>query len=328
MNHSPIRRIIPVLLLVGAVAAIAWYLNNRSLEMGRNRVASGTIEAVEVRISPEIGGRIVEITAGEGERVQAGQVLVRLDPVLLAAQRDQAAAGLAAAQANLALLEAGPSAEQERVAFLLVEQARVARDSAREAFNDLPEGGEDTPAGKDLRRKVQQAEVALDTARAQLDQLQAGARAEQIEAARAQVNAARAGLAAVEAQIGKLNLSAPLDGVVLQQVFQPGELAQPGATVLVLAQMDDLTLTIYVPEDQYGQVRLGQRYPVTVDSFPGESFGGRVVAIADQAEYTPRNVQTSASRKTTVFAVRLALDPAGGKLKPGMPADVDLAAGE
>jgi len=79
-----------------------------------------------------------------------------------------------------------------------------------------------------------------------------------------------------------------------------------------------------VPEDRYGQIALGQTYPVTIDSFPGETFYGRVGVISDKAEFTPRNVQTTDSRQTTVYAVKLDLEPTGGKLKPGMPADVHL----
>ena len=90
------------------------------------------------------------------------------------------------------------------------------------------------------------------------------------------------------------------------------------------ADLEHLTLTVYVPEDRYGQILLGESYPVTVDSFPSEIFTGTVSHIADRAEFTPRNVQTTDSRKTTVFAVKLDLAQNGGKLKPGMPADVNL----
>jgi multidrug resistance efflux pump len=119
----------------------------------------------------------------------------------------------------------------------------------------------------------------------------------------------------------------PINGVVLEVLFQPGETATPGANLVVVSNLDELTLTIYVPEDRYGVIMLGQVYPVTADSFPGQSFNGTVAYISDQAEFTPRNVQTTDSRKTTVFAIKLDLDPTGGLLKPGMPADVHFQAG-
>jgi multidrug efflux pump subunit AcrA (membrane-fusion protein) len=121
------------------------------------------------------------------------------------------------------------------------------------------------------------------------------------------------------------DITSPLDGVVLQRLVEPDEIVAPGTTVLVVAPLNTLSLKIYVPEDRYGQISLGQTYPVTVDSFPGETFYGKVSLISDKAEFTPRNVQTTDSRQTTVYAVKLDLEPTGGRLKPGMPADVHLA---
>jgi multidrug resistance efflux pump len=121
---------------------------------------------------------------------------------------------------------------------------------------------------------------------------------------------------------GREMIHAPLAGVVLYRHVEPGEIASAGAPLLTIIDPDNLELTVYVPEDRYGRIALGQVLPVTVDSFPGETFQGTVIHIADQAEFTPRNVQTADNRKTTVFAVRLKLEPSGGKLKPGMPADV------
>ncbi len=115
---------------------------------------------------------------------------------------------------------------------------------------------------------------------------------------------------------------APFDGTVLERLVEPQEFAPPGSTVMVVAELDNLKLKVYMPENRYGQIMLGARYPVAVDSFPGETFYGKVGSISDKAEFTPRNVQTKDSRETTVYAVTLALEPSGGKLKPGMPADV------
>jgi multidrug resistance efflux pump len=93
-------------------------------------------------------------------------------------------------------------------------------------------------------------------------------------------------------------------------------------TAMVVGQLDTLTITVYIPEDRYGQINLGDHTQVTVDSFPNETFEGIVTRIADEAEYTPRNVQTEEERRNTVFAIELSVDDPNGKLKPGMPADV------
>ncbi|MEP7284979.1 MAG: efflux RND transporter periplasmic adaptor subunit [Chloroflexota bacterium] len=118
------------------------------------------------------------------------------------------------------------------------------------------------------------------------------------------------------------SITSPIDGTVLERLVEPNEMAAPGGTVLVVAPLDTLYLKIYVPENRYGQIVLGQSFPVSVDSFPGQNFSGKVSFISNKAEFTPRNVQTTDSRQTTVYAIKLDLDSSGGKLKPGMPADV------
>ena len=115
---------------------------------------------------------------------------------------------------------------------------------------------------------------------------------------------------------------APIEGVVLDRAAEPGEIVSPGTTVVTISNLEDLTLTVYVPENRYGQILLGQACQVSVDSFPGQIFNGTVSHIAEQAEFTPRNVQTTDNRKNTVFAIKLTMAPSNGLLKPGMPADV------
>lgn len=173
-----------------------------------------------------------------------------------------------------------------------------------------------------LESQVTMAESGLDTAQAQLDLLLAGARPEQLAIAQAQVAAAQASLQLLQSQITRQTLLAPVDGVVLARSVEPGEVVSPGATLLLIGQLSELHITVYVPEDRYGLIRLGQQATITVDSFPGRSFSGVVGRIADQAEFTPRNVQTAAGRASTVFAIELLVTDSSGQLKPGMPADV------
>ena len=120
----------------------------------------------------------------------------------------------------------------------------------------------------------------------------------------------------------------PINGVVLERLVEPGELANPNAILITVCNLNELTLTVYVPEDRYGTITLGESVPVTADSFPGQEFNGTVSYIADQAEFTPRNVQTTDSRRSTVYAIKLDLDPSDGLLKPGMPADVHFQTGQ
>jgi multidrug resistance efflux pump len=444
MHPNP-RKVAPIVLLLALIAGIAYgYFGGRAARADTGLLtASGTIEATQVTIVPEVGGRVVEVLVEEGDMVQAGQVLVRFDDALLQAQLKQAQASLVLAQANYDLVAAGPPDEQRQAAIAAAElellnarqaldalydnaevnqaQAQQAVVAARKAVRDaerylrnvrnpaeqidIDQARANVAIARDRMEKAQEdyepyakkpednlvravllskkaqaekvyedavrllnnllsgandldlaeAEAQLSLAQAQLalaqkqaDELENGidpdalaqaqarlraaeanlavARAtptpQQLAVARAQVQVAQAAIEVIQAQINKLVVTAPRAGVVLTRAVEPGEVVAPGSPLLTLADVDHLTLTVYIPEDRYGSVRLGQAVRVTVDSFPGETFQASVVRIADQAEYTPRNVQTESGRRTTVFAVKLALTNVEGKLKPGMPADV------
>jgi HlyD family secretion protein len=109
--------------------------------------------------------------------------------------------------------------------------------------------------------------------------------------------------------------------VVLSRPQNPGEITAAGATVVEIGELDSVKLTVYIPEDQYGAIKLAQEVKVSVDSFTGRSFTGKVTYISNQAEFTPRNVQTVESRSTTVYAIEITIDNPNHDLKDGMPAD-------
>jgi multidrug resistance efflux pump len=145
---------------------------------------------------------------------------------------------------------------------------------------------------------------------------------EELLVAEAQVDSAMANLEAIQVQINLLSVKSPIDGVILVRSVEVGELVQPGFPAVTIGQVDALTITVYIPEDKYGQINLGDSAKLSTDSYPSEFFDAKVIRIADQAEYTPRNVQTKEDRVTTVYAVELSVETPLGKLKPGMPTDV------
>jgi HlyD family secretion protein len=159
--------------------------------------------------------------------------------------------------------------------------------------------------------------IAVTAAQGVVDQAQAG-----VDQAQKAVQQAQANLDLLDAQIAKLVIYAPQEGMVLTRNVEPGEFVQPGAVAFALADLKDITITVYVPEDRYGKISLGQQAQVTVDSFPGATFTAEVIQIADQAEFTPRNIQTVEGRSSTVYAIKLKVTNSEGKLKIGMPADV------
>jgi multidrug resistance efflux pump len=218
-----------------------------------------------------------------------------------------AEADLEKAMKDFAALGDGPSMAD--IALLEAQLAAAERDY--ESVKDGPDPDD-----------IALAEARVQTAEANLALAHADTSQEQLDAAQAQVDAAQAALDIVQAQYDKLVLASPVDGIVLYRTVEPGEVVLPGSPAITLGLLDELSITVYIPEDRYGQINIGDKALVKVDSFPGETFDAVVVRIADQAEYTPRNVQTEEDRRTTVFAVELSVDDPQGKLKPGMPADV------
>jgi len=208
-------------------------------------------------------------------------------------------------------------------------------NEAEKAYNDLltsEAANHVLEARAALSVAQERYEVALDT----LSRLQTGEYSPQVTIAamgleqartalgqaKSAVQQAQANVALLDTQIAKLTVYAPMDGVILTRNIEPGEFVQPGAVAFALADLENITITVYVPEDRYGQTSLGKEAQVTVDSFPGETFTAEVIQVADRAEFTPRNVQTVEGRSSTVYAIKLKVTNREGKLKIGMPADV------
>jgi HlyD family secretion protein len=228
-----------------------------------------------------------------------------------------------------ALLEQARATYRSWEAWTALDQAEAALSGAESYLSALKQQRANPLA---LEAQVRAAEsqlgvaaAAVELARAQVEGLEIGATDEEIATVEARVEIARAALRALEVQQQQLALRAPVTGLVLERPAQLGELALPGAPLMTVADLDKVTLTVYVPEGQLGKVQIGQPVSVTVDAYPGRTFPGLVAHIASQAEFTPKNVQTREERVNMVFAVKVALTNSDHALKPGMPADAVLA---
>lgn len=430
MNHK--NRPIQALVVIGLLVIFSAYFITTQVLSEKNGAltASGTIEAVQVNISPEISGKVRAVAVEEGQNVSKGDTLFELDPTLLNAQREVAAAALnvataafSTAQTNLDLSMQNALSQQQTLqaknwrfsapdefnqpgwyfeedeqlnsARLEVEAAKTALDQAQTAYAEVQkdlnnadfiaaeerlsnarasfliadtvkinadyaaEGGAlqksadkaynaaldelraaqsaygkmlDTQSAdivENARGAMTVAQQRYDAAYARYASLQTGLNSpavllaqkalHQAESAQQQ---AQANLALIDNQIAKMTIVAPGNGMVLTRNIESGEFLQTGSTALVIGQVDDLTITVYVPENRYGEIFIGQPAKVTVDSFPGLIFSAEVIQVGQKAEFTPRNVQTVEGRSSTVYAIKLKLNNPEGKLKIGMPADV------
>ena len=411
-DHSRATLVLTVLAVTLLTVLLVAGCSATESEPEAGLTASGFIEGEEVTVASEIQGVIDDITVDRGDRVIAGNVVVRLDDSGLRGQRGEAEAAVSAAQANLDRVLAGARAEEIAAASAALMEARANHDGAEqavinarevisnpmeldaqidEAHNQIQlaeqnvelkeaeleetqiEHGVYVKRGGDIARtwdlqlqaaqaalnqtqaeldgvrayygellamrknplglraqlhqaeaKADQAEAVVQETRARLAELQAGPTEEEVALAEAQVRQAEAGLGLIDARIDQLILRAAMDGTVGTRSAQIGETATAGKPLLTIVNLDEVTLVLYIPENRIGQVQIGQQVEVTVDSFPGRVFVGRVESIAGEAEFTPRNVQTKEERVNLVFAVDVTIPNAEHELKPGMPADATI----
>lgn len=318
------RRSSRVLALLGAIGALAC-----QDDAPRDRVtASGTFEAIEVRVSPTVAGQVLEVLVDEGRPVEKGQVVARLDDRHHRNQIAQAEAAVALADAHVRIVRLGARREdiealrqQVRQADEALAQARKDRDRAAAlvAQDGLPRKMLD-----DAETLVAVREAAAKAAREMLQKARTGARPEEIDAAEAQKRQAEAVLQALRDRLKDYEVRSPVSGVVLLKLVEAGEVVAAGQTLATVADLSFLTLRVYVSEADLGRIRLGQDASVHVDAWPGREFPGRVTHIASEAEFTPKNIQTREERVKTVYAVKVSVPNPDGLLKVGMPADAEI----
>lgn len=303
--------------------------------------ASGQIEATDVQVAAPVGGRLLELRVAEGDRVKAGDVIAQLDTadaqialMRVKSERDQA-------DAQLRLLAAGARPEDIRQAEAQratadadlraadVELASAQTDVDRfEALLASDSGSrkqrDDAVTRRDVaKERVQSARDRVTAARENVARLRAGSRREEIEAARARVAAITAQIAAWEKTIADATVTAPLAGIVSEKLADPGELLQPRAPIVVVADLEHVWANVYVDEPIVPRLRLGQEATVFTDA-GGSGLGGTVTYISSKAEFTPRNVQTAEDRSKLVYRIKISVANTSGILKVGMPIEAEI----
>jgi HlyD family secretion protein len=288
--------------------------------------ASGHVEATEVRLSAKVAGHVEALRVQEGDTVKAGQEIARVDTTDLRLALDAALAERAQADAERRLRVAGSRREDIAEGEAQVQRAEADRRGAQEdleRMETLLRSGSGTEKSRDDARTRRDVAVAsLEAARERLAKLEAGSRPEEIDSATARVAAADAKIAQLKQQIADAVVKSPVDGVVTEKLVEQGELITRGTGLVVVTELARPWLTVYVPEPDLGRVRLGQEAEVATDA--GQKRSGRVTFVSSQAEFTPKNVQTSEERAKLVYKIKIGLDNADGLFKPGMPAEARL----
>lgn len=255
--------------------------------------ASGMIEAKEILIGAEVGGKIVSFLVEEGDLVQEGQEIARVDDILIKWQVVQAEAGAKAAEALLGETRKGSRIEQIRQSEFtaaqikaLIEGAHASVGLAQDDYNRIAklweQGAATEQQYKGAKAKLDAAQSQYQAAQSQhqaaLEQvnlLKAGATSETISAVEEGFNQAVASWEAKKAQLEKTKIFAPVEGTITEKTIEKGETINPGTTVAVLTNLKDLWVEVYIAEGDLGQVNLNHQVMVQVDAFPGKSFPGR-----------------------------------------------------
>ncbi len=288
---------------------------------------NGRIEAALVDIAPRIQGRVLEVLVREGDRVKAGDLLVRLDLAETALAPERDAQGVAAAEARVrdlaagsrgAEVEAAEAERRDRVAALTLARDELER---QQLLRSRKVGTQ-----RDLDRAtadVTRAQAAVDAATQRLRLVQEGFRQWQTRQAQAELGRAQRVKAQSDIVVKEAELRAPSDAVVLHRLVEPGALLGPGQGAITLGLAARLYVRTFIPEPRLGQVRQGQPAQVRVDGFPDHLFPARITEISPTAEFTPKPVETRAERVNLVYAAKVDLDAGwAAPLVPGQPAEV------
>lgn len=351
--------------LIAALSTVLYLkLRDQAAEAEGPTGGSATVEGTRVHVTARIPGRVEVIHVREGDKVEAGAVLVELDCAEPEARMAQAKAGLEAARAALEparaqipLAEAGVEAARkqeaaaEAAAAATRAQARpvsASRQAARRAAKrvetlqtaggasaqDLDKaqtqvavlGGQLQAARAAAKAQAKQAEAASTGVRAAA--LKVAAAKAQVEALERQVKVAESHIALAQVGVGECKLVAPRAGIVTVRALEPGEPVLPGTRVLEIVDLEVVTAVFYVPNAELAAAKVGGAVSLVADAWPDERFEGTIQWVGAQAAFTPRNVQTREDRDRLVYPVEVRVPNEKGLLRPGMPVEVKIDGSE
>ncbi len=263
-----------------------------------NRGGSGLLEADETIVSAETSGRILSLSFDEGTAVEAGDTLLVIDPSRLDLQFQSAEAGRKVARAQL---------ESARIQLAKAKEAEAFATGERDRFARLLQSGTTTQKQLDqLEFELAQATLSRKTAAASISTIEA------------QISQIDANIATINRELKDCYPVSPLGGIVTEKYVDEGELLRPGGAIAKISRLNSLWVKVYFPTGDFAQMKVGDTATISTES-GGETYAGQVVWTSEEAEFTPKNVQTEQSRANLVYAVKVRIDNTDGTLKIGMP---------
>jgi HlyD family secretion protein len=319
------KKRIPILILVLVLAAAGVWYARAKLRRSDDGVLQlhGNVDIREVNLGFRVPGRLREVLCDEGDSVQAGETLARLDDEPNHREVEESRGQVAALRARLALLEAGNRPQEIAQARAQLHEREVTAANAERLYKRQEELFANKTVSvqerDDAEAKYREAEARLNSAREQLNLLESGFRVEDIAQAKAELARAQAALGSAELRVEDTVLKSPADGVVLTRAQEPGAILQSGMTVLTVSLRQPVWVRAYVQEPDFGKIHPGLKVEVYSDSNPGKPYAGTVGYISPRAEFTPKNVETSELRTSLVYRLRIVIENPDEALRQGMP---------
>jgi len=304
-----------VFILLGAGAW--WWHEYGQTTDERFAVSNGRLEATEIDVAAKMSGRLKEVLVREGDLVQAGEIVARMDPRSLNAQ-------LAQAQAQKAQAESGLEAARAQVAQRQADEAMAeATLGQRQSELSLAEktwqrsqklAAERAISAQQLdndQTRFLNAQAMLQVAKAQINAIQAGVQAAEAEVAQAQANihAAQAAIDNLSSELEDLELQAPRTARVQHRIAQPGEVLGNGGKVLNLVDLSDVYMTVFLTEKEAGRVPLGAEARIVLDALAQYVIPAEVSFVSSVAQFTPKSVETRDERQKLMFRTKVRIAP-------------------
>ncbi|MGI6554977.1 MAG: HlyD family secretion protein [Bacillota bacterium] len=301
---------------------------------------TGTVEAAEVDVGAEIGGRVEAVSVQEGDRVEAGQVIVTMDTTILELQLEQARSAVDTYTAKLREAESGATPDEIAKAEAEVNSAKAALEGAEKALQaseshlkrteSLHEAAvvsdqelENARAEYDQKlAELNAAKAKLEASTANLKLTRSGVKEETLQVLRSNIAQGEKAVKIAQANLDKTRITAPVSGTAGSVNVERGEMVNTGASLVTIIDLNNLWVEVYVPEKYLDRVAVGDQALISITSVPDKEFKGQVIYIASEAEFTPENANTEEERADSVFKVRVKIMEAVDKFKPGMSAEV------
>lgn len=322
-NTKLILAIVCLLAVIGGAGFCWQYFNSKN---SGTLTLYGNVDIRQVDLGFRVGGRIAEVLVDEGDKVEEGQPMARLDADILAQQKNQAAASLEAQKAQLTKLERGYRVQEVAQARANVAAAKaVAVNAAQNLYRVSAMRGENAISQKELdnaRAQDREAKAKLKQAQDNLDMLSSGFREEEVSAQKAVVDEAEAQFAMAGIHLDDAVLHAPQKGIVLTRAREAGAIVDAGQTVYTLTLVNPVWLRAYVDEPNLGLIKPGMAVRVAVDAVPGKTFPGKVGFISPSAEFTPKTVETKEVRTALVYRLRIQAEDPENVMRQGMPVTI------